>query len=45
MSKGYHGSKTDVNIKDLWRTPSFVFNHYNGIYNFGVDLAAVNITI
>ena len=38
--KGYHGSNTPTEIKDLWSTPQFVFDFYNGIYNYGVDLCA-----
>ena len=38
--KGYHGSKTPVEIKDSWSTPQFVFDYYNEIYNYGVDLCA-----
>lgn len=40
---GYFGSKTDINIKDLWSTPVFVFNYYNSIYDYGVDLAANDV--
>lgn len=38
--KGYAGSKTDVNIRDLWQTPEFIFNHYNARFNFTTDVAA-----
>lgn len=38
--KGYAGSKTDVNIRDLWQTPEFIFNHYNKRFDFQCDVAA-----
>ena len=41
--KGYHGSKTPVEIKDSWSTPQFIFDFYNNIYNYGVDLCADHI--
>ncbi len=37
--KGYTGSKTDVNIRDLWQTPEFIFNHYNKRFDFNCDVA------
>lgn len=38
--KGYHGSKTDADIKDSLQTPRFVFDYYNKIFNFTTDVAA-----
>lgn len=40
MTKGYHGSKTNEAIRDLWRTPKRIFNYYNHRFNFELDLAA-----
>tara|TARA_R110002020_G_C15974671_1_gene747866 strand:- start:48 stop:587 length:540 start_codon:yes stop_codon:yes gene_type:complete len=33
-------SNTPTEIKDLWRTPKFVFDYYNERFNFTVDMAA-----
>lgn len=38
--KGHHDSKTQPAIRDMWRTPSYVFNHYDRRFQFHVDLAA-----
>lgn len=38
--KGHHDSKTPPAIRDLWRTPEFVFNYYDRRFEFHVDLAA-----
>lgn len=38
--KGYHDSKTPEPIRDLWRTPKQVFDHYNKRFLFTCDLAA-----
>lgn len=40
MTKGYHDSKTPVEIRDSWRTPQRVFDYYDRTYKFGLDLAA-----
>lgn len=38
--KGHHDSRTPPAIRDLWRTPEFVFNYYDRRFEFHVDLAA-----
>ena len=38
--KGHHDSKTPPAIRDLWRTPEFVFDYYDLRFNFWCDLAA-----
>lgn len=38
--KGYHDSKTPVEIRDNWRTPQWLFDYYDRTYHFGLDLAA-----
>ena len=38
--KGHHDSKTPPAIRDLWRTPEFVFKYYDRRFEFHVDLAA-----
>ena len=38
--KGHHDSKTPPEIRDMWRTPGFVFEHYDQRFNFWCDLAA-----
>jgi phage N-6-adenine-methyltransferase len=38
--KGYHDSKTPETIRDLWRTPKFVFDYYDRRFNFSIDMAA-----
>lgn len=38
--KGYHDSNTPESVRDLWRTPKFVFDYYNKRFNFSCDLAA-----
>lgn len=40
MTKGYHDSKTPVEIRDSWRTPQWLFDYYDRTYKFGLDLAA-----
>ena len=40
MTKGYHGSKTEVSVRDLWQTPQSIFDHYNERFNFNCDVAA-----
>ena len=35
-----HKSNTPGEIRDLWQTPKFVFNHYNKRFDFGMDVAA-----
>lgn len=35
-----HKSNTPGEIRDLWQTPKFVFNHYDGRFNFTTDVAA-----
>lgn len=43
MAKGYHGSKTPLEIKDSWSTPQFVFDWYYKIHNYGIDLCADDV--
>ena len=38
--KGHHDSKTPPAIRDLWRTPEFVFDYYDWRFDFWCDLAA-----
>ena len=38
--KGYHDSKTPIEIRDSWMTPKFVFDFYNRRFNFKCDFAA-----
>lgn len=40
MTKGYHDSKTPEPIRDLWRTPTAVFEYYNKRFDFTTDVAA-----
>ena len=40
MAKGYHDSQTPEAIRDLWRTPRFVFDYYDRRFHFRCDLAA-----
>lgn len=40
MMKGYAGSKTNQSERDLWRTPEYVYRHYNCRFNFSHDVAA-----
>lgn len=40
MARGYNGSTTPVEIKDSWSTPQFIFDWYDNIYNYGIDLCA-----
>lgn len=38
--KGYHDSKTNESIRDLWQTPKFFFDYYDLRFNFEFDVAA-----
>lgn len=38
--KGYHGSNTSENIRDLWQTPQKVFDNLNKEFEFVGDVAA-----
>lgn len=38
--KGYHGSNTSENIRDLWQTPLPIFESLNKEFNFVCDVAA-----
>lgn len=33
-------SNTPAELKDLWQTPKFIFNHYNKRFNFNMDVCA-----
>lgn len=35
-----HASNTPTELRDLWATPQFVFDHLNREFNFAMDLAA-----
>lgn len=36
---GYKGSKTPKHLRDLWQTPTYLYQYLNRIYKFDVDLA------
>lgn len=36
----YGGSKTPIEIRDLWQTPMWLWNPLNDKYNFAIDVAA-----
>lgn len=36
----FGGSFTPPQIKDLWQTPRWLFDYYNGIKNFSADIAS-----
>lgn len=38
--KGWNGTTTPEDIRDCWRTPEFIFNHYDKRFNFAHDLAS-----
>lgn len=38
--KGYHDSKTNESMRDLWRTPQALFDYYDKRFDFGIDMAA-----
>lgn len=38
--KGYHDSKTPESIRNLWRTPKFVFDYYDRRFKFDIDMAS-----
>ena len=40
MTKGYHDSNTKVAIRDLWQTPTEIFDWYNRRLHFDTDVAA-----
>ena len=37
---GFGGSNTEVSLRDLWRTPPWVFQYYNRIFKYRADVAA-----
>lgn len=39
-SRGYHGSHTDIDIRDLWQTPPEIFAALNNDFRFVADVAA-----
>lgn len=38
--RGYTGSKTPTEIRDLWQTPKALFEYYNRRFHFTLDVAA-----
>lgn len=38
--RGYTGSKTPTEIRDLWQTPKALFDYYDNRFDFNFDMAA-----